>query len=83
MKGATIGANAIIVCGITLGRYSFVGAGAVVTKDIPDYGLVLGNLAAIWLYEPWDTSSPLMHREGHMPRVQLSIRKGRGSSKMS
>jgi UDP-2-acetamido-3-amino-2,3-dideoxy-glucuronate N-acetyltransferase len=42
-RGATIGANATIVCGITLGRYCFVGAGAVVTKDIPDYGLVLGN----------------------------------------
>ena len=38
-RGATIGANATIVCGITLGRYSFIGAGAVVTKDKPDYGL--------------------------------------------
>ena len=36
-RGATIGANATIVCGITLGRYCFVGAGAVVTKDAPDY----------------------------------------------
>ena len=43
MRGATIGANATIICGTTLGRYSFVGAGAVVTKNIPDYGLVLGN----------------------------------------
>ena len=42
-RGATVGANATIVCGITLGRYSFIGAGAVVTKDVPDYGLVLGN----------------------------------------
>lgn len=42
-QGATIGANATIVCGITLGRFSFVGAGAVVTKDIGDYGLVVGN----------------------------------------
>ena len=42
-KGATIGANATIVCGITIGRYAFVGAGAVVTKDIPDYALVVGN----------------------------------------
>tara|TARA_B100000963_G_scaffold270260_1_gene238394 strand:- start:20 stop:676 length:657 start_codon:yes stop_codon:yes gene_type:complete len=42
-RGATIGANATVVCGIRLGRYSFVGAGAVVTKDIPDYGLVIGN----------------------------------------
>ncbi len=41
-KGASIGANATIVCGITLGRYSFVGAGAVVTHDVPDYALVVG-----------------------------------------
>ena len=44
-KGATIGANATIVCGITLGRYSFVGAGAVVTENILDYALVVGNPA--------------------------------------
>lgn len=42
-KGATIGANATVVCGVTLGRYSFIGAGAVVTKDVPDHGLVMGN----------------------------------------
>lgn len=46
-KGATIGANATIVCGNTIGHYSFVGAGAVVTKDVPDYALVLGNPAKI------------------------------------
>ena len=44
-RGATIGANATIVCGVTIGRYAFVGAGAVVTKDVPDYALVLGNPA--------------------------------------
>jgi len=44
-KGATIGAGAIIICGITLGRYCSVGAGAVVTKDVPDYALVYGNPA--------------------------------------
>ncbi len=44
-KGATIGANATIVCGVTIGRYAFVGAGTVVTKDVPDYALVLGNPA--------------------------------------
>lgn len=44
-RGATVGANATIVCGITLGRYSFVAAGAVVTKSIPDYALVVGNPA--------------------------------------
>lgn len=42
-RGASIGANATIICGVTLGRYSFIGAGAVVTRDVPDYALVVGN----------------------------------------
>ncbi len=46
-KGATIGANATIVCGNTIGRYSFVGAGAVVTHDVPDHALVFGSPARI------------------------------------
>ncbi|MCS7231823.1 MAG: DapH/DapD/GlmU-related protein, partial [Elusimicrobiota bacterium] len=41
-KGATIGANATIICGVTIGEYAFVGAGAVVTKDVPPYALVVG-----------------------------------------
>lgn len=41
-RGATVGANATIVCGITLGRYCFIAAGAVVTKDVPDYALIQG-----------------------------------------
>jgi len=41
-RGASIGANATIVCGVTLGRYCFIGAGAVVTKDVPDYALMVG-----------------------------------------
>jgi len=44
-KGATIGANATIVCGVTLGRYSFIGAGAVVNKSVPDHAIVVGNPA--------------------------------------
>ena len=44
-KGATIGANATIVCGHNIGSYSFIGAGAVVTNNVPDYALVLGNPA--------------------------------------
>jgi len=44
-KGASIGANATIICGVTLGRYCFVGAGAVVNKNIPDYALAVGNPA--------------------------------------
>jgi UDP-2-acetamido-3-amino-2,3-dideoxy-glucuronate N-acetyltransferase len=41
-RGSTIGANATIVCGVTLGEYSFIGAGAVVTSDVPAFGLMLG-----------------------------------------
>jgi UDP-2-acetamido-3-amino-2,3-dideoxy-glucuronate N-acetyltransferase len=44
-KGATIGANATIICGNNIGKYAFVGAGAVVTKTVPDYALVVGNPA--------------------------------------
>jgi UDP-2-acetamido-3-amino-2,3-dideoxy-glucuronate N-acetyltransferase len=42
-RGATIGANATVVCGNQIGRYAFIGAGSVVTKDVPDYALVYGN----------------------------------------
>lgn len=44
-KGASIGANATIVCGNDIGMYAFIGAGAVVTKEVPDYALVVGNPA--------------------------------------
>jgi UDP-2-acetamido-3-amino-2,3-dideoxy-glucuronate N-acetyltransferase len=55
-RGATIGANATIICGITLGRYCFIGAGAVVSKDVPAYGLILGNPGKLTGY---------MSRHGH------------------
>ncbi len=42
-QGATIGANATIVCGHTIGRFAFIGAGTVIVKDVPDYALVVGN----------------------------------------
>ena len=42
-KGASIGANATIVCGNNIGRYAFIGAGAIVTKEVPDYALMVGN----------------------------------------
>lgn len=58
-RGASIGANATIVCGITLGRYCFIGAGAVITKDVPDYGLALGNPGKL---------SGFMSRHGHKLR---------------
>jgi UDP-2-acetamido-3-amino-2,3-dideoxy-glucuronate N-acetyltransferase len=56
-RGATIGANATIVCGVTIGRYAFIGAGAVVTKDVPDYALMVGNPAR---QKGW------MSRHGHL-----------------
>lgn len=46
-KGASIGANATIVCGYDIGKYAFVGAGAVVTKDVPDYAMVYGTPARV------------------------------------
>ena len=52
-RGASLGANSTIVCGHTIGQYAFVGAGAVVTKNIPDYALVVGNPGRItgWMCE--------------------------------
>ncbi len=52
-RGATIGANATLICGNTIGKYAFVGAGAVVARDIPDYALVYGNPVQIhgWICE--------------------------------
>ncbi len=52
-KGASIGANATIICGVTIGRWAFVGAGAVVNKDVPDYAVVVGVPAKIvgWMCE--------------------------------
>jgi UDP-2-acetamido-3-amino-2,3-dideoxy-glucuronate N-acetyltransferase len=46
-EGATLGANSTIVCGVTIGRYAFVGAGAVVVRDVPDFALVIGNPARV------------------------------------
>jgi UDP-2-acetamido-3-amino-2,3-dideoxy-glucuronate N-acetyltransferase len=46
-RGASIGANATIICGVTLGSYCFIGAGSVVTRDVPDYGLCYGNPARL------------------------------------
>jgi UDP-2-acetamido-3-amino-2,3-dideoxy-glucuronate N-acetyltransferase len=64
-RGATIGANATIVCGATIGRYAFIGAGAVVRGDVPDYALMLGVPAR---HTGW------MSRHGH--RLQTPDAKG-------
>jgi UDP-2-acetamido-3-amino-2,3-dideoxy-glucuronate N-acetyltransferase len=52
-RGATLGANCTVVCGHSVGRYAFVGAGAVVTRDVPDYALVVGNPGRVagWMCE--------------------------------
>lgn len=52
-KGAAFGANSTILCGITIGKHAFIGAGSVVTKNVPDYALVYGNPAKIkgWICE--------------------------------
>lgn len=56
-KSASIGANATVVCGITIGEYALIGAGAVVTKDIPAYALILGNPGKIvgWVNKKGET----------------------------
>ena len=46
-RGASLGANCTVVCGVTVGRYAFVGAGSVITRDVPDYALVYGNPARL------------------------------------
>ena len=46
-KGASLGANCTVVCGVTIGRYAFIGAGSVVTKNVPDYALIYGNPAIL------------------------------------
>jgi UDP-2-acetamido-3-amino-2,3-dideoxy-glucuronate N-acetyltransferase len=59
-RGATIGANATIVCGVTIGRHAFVAAGAVVTGDVPDYALVMGvpGRRAGWMGRHGETLVP-------------------------
>jgi len=62
-RGATIGANATVVCGHTIGQYALVGAGAVVTKDVPDYALTYGNPARVkgWVCQ---CAEPITFRSG-------------------
>jgi UDP-2-acetamido-3-amino-2,3-dideoxy-glucuronate N-acetyltransferase len=62
-RGATIGANATIVCGYTVGAYAFIGAGSVVTRDVPDYAVVYGNPGRVkgWVCQCAD---PITFRSG-------------------
>jgi UDP-2-acetamido-3-amino-2,3-dideoxy-glucuronate N-acetyltransferase len=62
-KGATLGANCTIVCGVTIGRYAFVGAGAVVTQDVPDHVLMVGNPARQtgWMCECGEKLNAKLH----------------------
>jgi|SRR4029077_1803904 UDP-2-acetamido-3-amino-2,3-dideoxy-glucuronate N-acetyltransferase len=70
-RGATIGANATIVGGHTIGRYAFVGAGAVVTKDVTDYALVVGNPGRV---TGWMCECGVKLAIGAKPPVQVSCR---------
>jgi UDP-2-acetamido-3-amino-2,3-dideoxy-glucuronate N-acetyltransferase len=62
-RGATVGANATLVCGCTVGQYALIGAGAVVTRDVPDYALVYGNPARVqgWVCQ---CAAPIAFRSG-------------------
>ncbi len=70
-RGATIGANATIVCGVTLGRYCFIGAGAVVIRNVPDYALMVGNPArqSGWMSE---AGEKLLFPDGHYAQCPLT-----------
>jgi len=63
-RGATIGANATVVCGIIIGRYAFISAGAVVTKDVPDYAFIVGVPGK---QKGW------MSRHGHILKIPMKM----------
>ena len=77
-QGATLGANCTIVCGVNLGRYAFIGAGAVVNKDVPDYALMVGLPARQigWMSEYGEQLDlPLSgHEEAQCPHTQQHYR---------
>ena len=77
-QGATLGANCTIVCGVTIGRYAFIGAGAVVNKDVPDYALMVGVPATQigWMSEYGEQLDlPLSgHEEAQCPHTQQRYR---------
>jgi len=63
-RGATLGANCTVVCGVSIGAYAFVGAGAVVTRDVPDYALVIGNPARV---SGWTCECGVKLADGRQP----------------
>ena len=77
-QGATLGANCTIVCGVTIGRYAFIGAGAVVSKDVPNYALMVGVPARQigWMSEYGERLDlPLSgHEEAQCPHTQQHYR---------
>mgnify|MGYP003303500086 FL=1 len=77
-RGATLGANCTIVCGVTIGRYAFIGAGAVVNKDVPAYALMVGVPACqiSWMSEYGEQLDlPLSgHEEAQCPHTQQRYR---------
>ena len=68
-RGATIGANATIICGNNIGAYAMIGAGAIVTKNIPDYALVVGNPAKLagWVSKNGQKLKFDIHGKAHCP----------------
>ena len=68
-RGASLGANTTIVCGHTIGQYAFVGAGAVVTKDVPDFALVVGNPARI---SGWMCACGIKLASGRVPPAEAT-----------
>jgi UDP-2-acetamido-3-amino-2,3-dideoxy-glucuronate N-acetyltransferase len=75
-RGATLGANCTIVCGHTVGAFAFVGAGSVVTKDVPDYALIVGNPGRItgWMCECGVKLSAHSRPPAHMRCAACSAR---------
>ncbi|MHB8170512.1 MAG: acyltransferase [Thermincolia bacterium] len=72
MQGASVGANATIVCGVIVGRYAMVGAGAVVTRHVPDFALVVGNPAKIVGYVCY--CGQQLAEGGVCPVCQITVR---------
>ncbi len=92
-KGATLGANCTILCGLTIGRYAFIGAGSVVTKDVPDFALVVGAPAKVtgWMCEcglklSWEDEKAVcvcggIYSKGKTGVQRLDGRSGKGDKK--